>query len=273
VPEAALDGVEAVCHLAGETIGAWPWTAERKRRILDSRVLGTRALVESLGRLRRPPATMVSASAIGYYGDSGSALRRESDGPGAGFLAEVVAAWEAEIFRAAGHGIRTVAVRNGLVLGRSGGALAKLAPAFRLGLGCVLGTGRQYWSWIHVEDTMGIFMHALGRADLSGPVNGCAPAPVTQAEFSRNLADTLHRPLLFKAPAFALRLALGEMADTLLQGQNVDAGKLLASGYRFRFPALPAALADILAPGPVGPDPIGPDSGGPDLADRPNRKG
>lgn len=248
VPEAALDGVDSVCHLAGENIGAWPWTAERKRRILDSRVLGTRALVESLGKLRKPPSVFVAASALGYYGDAGAALRRETDGPGTGFLAQVVRAWEAEIFKADRLGMRTVAIRSGLVLGRAG-ALAKMAPVFRLGLGSVLGTGRQYWSWIHVEDTVGIFMHALEQAGLSGAVNGCAPSPTTQGDFSRTLAQAVHRPLLFKAPGFALRLALGEMADTLLQSQNADAEKILASGYRFRFPALPDALADILAPG------------------------
>src|SRR5438445_4819272 len=164
VPAAAVDGADAVVHLAGENIGQWPWTAARKRRILDSRVQGTRALVEALGRAHKggsgsgKPSVLVSASAVGYYGDGGDALLDESRPPGNGFLAEVCAAWEWETFRARELGIRTVAVRNGLVLGR-GGALGKLLPVYRLGGGAVLGSGGQWWSWAHVEDTAGIFAH------------------------------------------------------------------------------------------------------------------
>jgi uncharacterized protein (TIGR01777 family) len=241
-----LDGADAVVHLAGENIGQWPWTAARKRRILDSRVQGTRSLVDAMGRAPAGPKVLVAASAMGWYGNGGDQVLPESAGPGKGFLAEVCASWEREIFRAEESGIRTVAVRNGLVLGR-GGALGKLLPAYRLGLGPVLGSGRQWWSWIHLQDAAGIFAHALGRAGLRGPVNGCAPAPATQREFARALARAVHRPLWLRAPAFALRLALGEMADTLLEGQRADTGKIQAAGYAFRHPALLGALEDLLA--------------------------
>lgn len=250
VPPEAMDGVDAVVHLAGESIGEWPWTRERKRRILDSRVEGTRALVEAMapgGREGPRPAVFVAASAVGYYGDCGNAWLPESQAPGAGFLAEVCVAWEREIFQARELGIRTVAVRNGLVLGK-GGALEKLLPAFRLGGGAVLGSGRQWWSWVHVEDTVGTFAHALGNAGLDGPVNGCAPQPVTQRDFARALARAVHRPLLLKVPAFALRLGLGEMAATLLGSQKTDASKL-AAGYAFRYGDLDRALENIVAGG------------------------
>ena len=259
IPDAALEGVDAVIHLAGENIGAWPWTSNRKRRIRDSRVLGTRALVEAMGRQTQRPSIFLSASAAGYYGDTGSKPVREEDPPGPGFLAEVVQAWEAEIFKAEALGIRTVAIRNGLILGRGSkgaehqgakpnGALGKMLPTFQLGLGAVMGTGLQYWSWIHLEDTVGIFLHALSHPDMRGAVNGCAPEPVTQAEFSRSLAKVCKRPLLFWAPAFLLRLALGGMADTLLQGQRLNAEKIMAWGYRFQYPSLLPALEDVLAP-------------------------
>ncbi|HKP95364.1 MAG TPA: TIGR01777 family oxidoreductase [Fibrobacteria bacterium] len=253
VPEEALDGAEAVVHLAGENIGAWPWSPERKRRILESRVRGTRSLVEAMG-LRRErcaregnplrPSVFAAASAVGYYGDGGGEALAETHAPGKGFLAEVCMAWEREIFQARDLGLRTVAVRNGLVLGR-GGALGKLAPAFKLGGGAVLGSGKQWWSWVHVEDTAGIFAHALGNPELEGAVNGCAPNPVTQRDFARALAGALRRPLLWKVPAFALRLGLGEMAGTLLAGQKTDASKL-AKGYVFRYPDLAAALENLL---------------------------
>ena len=257
VPAEALEGVEAVLHLAGESIGAWPWNAERKRRILESRVLGTKALVEAMSRCATPPLSFISASAIGFYGDGGQTECRESDVRGSGFLAAVVGAWEAEIFKAKELGIRTVAVRTGLVLGSAGanagernskpaGALEKMVPIFRAGLGAVMGTGRQWWSWIHLDDSVGIFLHALCSAGLHGPVNACAPEPVTNREFSRALAAVLHRPLLFKAPAFALKLCLGDMADTVLKSQRADATKILESGYRFQFPSLDKALRKIL---------------------------
>jgi uncharacterized protein (TIGR01777 family) len=246
-PSQALAGADAVVHLAGESIGAWPWTAERKRRILDSRIDGTRSLVEGMRALAADgerPRILVAASAVGYYGDGGEESLAETHVPGRGFLAEVCAAWEREIFRARELGLRTVAIRNGLVLGR-GGVLRKLLPVYRLGAGAVLGSGRQWWSWIHAEDTVGIFAHALLDAGLEGPVNGCAPQPVTQREFAVALAKAAGRPLWLRAPAFALEMALGEMAATLLEGQKTDASKL-AGRYAYRYPALAAALENIV---------------------------
>jgi uncharacterized protein len=251
VPDAAMDGVDAVVHLAGENIGQWPWTAARKARILESRVQGTRELVSALFRAARKPAVLVAASAVGYYGDGGERLLEETAEPGTGFLADVCVAWEREIFRAEEMGIRTVAVRNGLVLGH-GGALAKLLPVFRLGAGAKLGSGRQWWSWIHVQDTAGILAHALAAPALRGAVNGTAPDPMRQGEFALALAAAVRRPLLFKAPAFALRLVLGEMAATLLQGQRTDGKKLAASGYTFRYPRIGLALGNITAGGGRG---------------------
>lgn len=251
VPDAAMDGVDAVVHLAGENIGQWPWTAARKARILESRVQGTRELVAAMYRAARKPAVLVAASAVGYYGDGGERLLEETAEPGTGYLAEVCMAWEREIFRAEEMGIRTVAVRNGLVLGR-GGALAKLLPVFRWGAGAQLGSARQWWSWIHVQDTAGILAHALATPALRGPVNGTAPDPVRQGEFALALAAAVRRPLLFKAPAFALRLALGEMAATLLEGQRTDGKKLAASGYVFRYPRIGLALGNITAGGGRG---------------------
>ncbi len=246
VPAEALDGAEAVIHLAGESIGTWPWTAERKRRAFESRVNGTRALVAAMGRMGKRPRVFVSASAIGYYGDGGDRLLDEDASAGDDFLARTCAAWEAETFKAEALGVRAVAVRTGLVLGR-GGALAKLAPAFRLGGGSIMGTGRQWWSWIHVEDAAGIFAHALTAQGLRGPVNGAGPNPARQRAFADALARAVHRPRLWKVPAFLLRLGLGEMAGTLLEGQRASGAKLEASGYLFRYPELAAALEAALA--------------------------
>ncbi len=251
VPDAAMDGADAVVHLAGENIGQWPWTAARKARILESRVHGTRELVAAMVRAARKPAVLVAASAVGYYGDGGERILEETAEPGTGFLAEVCVAWEREIFRAEEMGIRTVAIRNGLVLGR-GGALAKLLPAYRLGAGAKLGSGRQWWSWIHVQDTVGIMAHALATPALRGAVNGTAPDPVRQGEFALALAAAVRRPLFFKAPAFALRLVLREMAATLLEGQRTDGKKLAASGYTFRYPRIGLALGNITAGGGRG---------------------
>lgn len=246
VPPAALDGAEGVIHLAGENIGTWPWTGTRKRRAFASRVEGTRALVDAMGHLRARPRAFVSASAIGWYGDGGETILGEDAPPGKGFLSDTCKAWEGEAFKAEALGVRVAAVRTGLALGR-GGALEKLAPVFRLGGGAVLGSGRQWVPWIHVEDVAGIFAHALLTDGFSGPVNGSAPDPVRQRDFARALARAVHRPLLLKAPAFALRLGLGEMASTLLDGQRASGAKLAASGYRFRYPGLDGALAAALA--------------------------
>jgi uncharacterized protein len=252
-PEPALADVDAVIHLAGENIGSWPWTASRKHRICESRVARTRELVDAMSRQTSPPKIFLAASAMGYYGNAGANSCVESDLTGKGFLAELVTLWETEIFKAQAFGARTVALRTGIVLGgqwvkgrlKLGGALAKMAPAFQFGLGSIMGNGDQYWSWLHLEDLVGILSHALRNADMSGAINACAPEPVTQGDFSRYLATALRRPLILRVPAWMLRLVLGGMADTLLEGQRGDCRKLIGLGYHFRYPSLPKALTEI----------------------------
>jgi uncharacterized protein (TIGR01777 family) len=257
VPPGAIAGADAVVHLAGENVGQWPWTEARKRAIRDSRILGTRALVDSLARLAGSPdglpKALISVSGIGYYGDGGSDWKREEDAPGKGFLAAVVRDWEAEALKAEALGLRVALPRLGAVLDRGGGALAKMLPAFKLGIGAVVGTGRQYFSWIHREDAVGAMAHALETGAFRGPVNVCAPDPPTNREFSRALARALHRPLLFRAPSFAMSLVFGEMGrETLLGSQRAAVEKLTGLGYPFRYPGLDQALEEILARGKKG---------------------
>ncbi|MBW8886787.1 MAG: TIGR01777 family oxidoreductase [Fibrobacteres bacterium] len=246
VPSEALEGADAVVHLAGESLAAGRWTAARKERIRSSRVDGTRALVDAIGRMAVKPKVFAAASAVGYYGDSGNGHVDENSPAGEGFLAGICRAWEAEAFRAEALGVRTVALRLGIVLGK-GGVLAKLAPLYRLGAGATLGNGRQWWSWIHLEDAAGLFAHALASENLRGPLNAVAGS-VPQREFARALGRAVHRPVLFRAPAFALRLALGELAASLLEGQRATAEKALRSGYLFRYPGLGQALSAAIAP-------------------------
>jgi uncharacterized protein (TIGR01777 family) len=242
-----LEGVDAVVHLAGESIAGGRWTRAAKQRVRDSRVRGTRLLAETLARLGRRPAVLVSASAIGYYGDRGDALLDEQSGSGGGFLGEVCTAWEAATAPAWDAGIRVVNLRIGIVLTPAAGALAKMLPPFRLGLGGRLGSGKQWMSWISLDDTIGAIHHAIVSPALQGPVNAVAPEPVTNAEFTRTLARVLHRPALMPVPAAGLRLALGEMADTLLLAScRVVPAKLQASGYHFRHPTLESALRHLL---------------------------
>ena len=243
----ALEGLDAVVHLAGESIASGRWNAAQKARILNSRVQGTRLLSETLAALKNRPAVLVSASAIGYYGDRGAEEVDESSAPGTGFLAEVCQAWEAATQPAQAAGIRTVSPRIGVVLAREGGALPRMLLPFRLGLGGRLGSGTQYMSWISLEDLLGILRFALDSTALSGPVNAVAPNPVTNAEFTRVLARTLRRPALFTAPAFAIRLALGEMGqELLLSGARVLPRKLPDAGYSFRHAELASALRSVL---------------------------
>jgi uncharacterized protein (TIGR01777 family) len=242
-----LDGVEAVVHLAGESIASGRWTARKKAAIRDSRVLGTRRLCESLTRLTSPPKTVVCASAIGYYGHRGEEWLTEESASGTGFLAEVCREWERAAEPALQRGVRVVHLRIGLVLSPSGGVLAKLLPLFRAGLGGPLGSGAQYMSWIALEDLLEVIQHALRMPGLRGAVNAVAPTPVTNRGFTRLLGCVLHRPAVLPAPSFALRLALGEMADELLlAGARVVPEKLLASGYPFRYPELEGALRHLL---------------------------
>lgn len=247
VDPAALDGVDAVVHLAGEPIAAGRWNAARKLRIRDSRVRGTRMLCETLASLVRPPAVLVAASATGYYGDRGDQPLDEGSPPGGGFLPGMCAAWEAAADPARRRGIRVVNLRLGLVLAAGGGALAKMVPPFRLGLGGPLGSGRQWTSWIALDDLVGIVRAVLERTDLAGALNAVAPEPVTNREFARALGRVLRRPAAVRLPAAALRLLFGEMADaTLLASTRVLPVRLLAAGHAFRFPELEPALRHVL---------------------------
>src|SRR5712691_2430939 len=242
----ALEGLDAVVHLAGETI-AVRWTAEKKARIRDSRVQGTRLLCDALAQLVKPPKVLLCASAIGYYGDRGASILREESAPGTGFLAEVCQDWEAATAPAVQRGVRVVSLRLGVVLSSAGGALAKMLTPFRFGLGGVIGDGQQYMSWIALDDVLGTMHHALITETLHGPVNGVAPQPVTNQEFTTTLGQVLRRPTRFPLPAFVARLIFGEMADALLLASTrVAPVRLQASGYTFQYPALEEALRHLL---------------------------
>ena len=242
-----LEGFDAVVHLAGDPIASGRWTPEKKRRIRESRVQGTRLIAETLALISRPPRVLVSASAIGYYGDRGDEILREESPAGKGFLPEIGREWEAATQAAARKGIRVVSLRIGIVLGAGGGALQKMLPPFKLGIGGPLGSGKQYMSWIALDDVVGAIHHAIVTESLRGPANAVAPHPVTNAEFSRTLGKALRRPAVFPVPPFALRLLFGELADeALLASTRVEPVRLLGSGYRFRYPKLDGALRHVL---------------------------
>jgi uncharacterized protein (TIGR01777 family) len=240
-------GMDAVVHLAGENIAGGAWTPARKATIKDSRVKGTRLLCESLLRFERPPQTLLCASATGYYGDRGDEVLREESSPGEGFLAEVCREWEKATGEAARRGIRVVNLRIGMVLSAEGGALARMLPAFRAGAGGRIGSGKQYMSWIALSDLVGVILYALATDSLAGPVNAVAPGSVTNREFTKALGRVLGRPTVAFLPAFAARLLFREMADELLLASaRVEPAKLVASGYRFRFPELEGAMRHVL---------------------------
>lgn len=242
----SLEGVDAVVHLAGENI-AERWTSEKKTRIRDSRVKSTRLLSDTLARLERPPKVLVCASAIGYYGDRAAEVLTEESPPGGGFLAGVCQAWEEAAEPVRQKGLRVVNLRFGMVLSSAGGALAKMLPPFRLGLGGALGSGRQYVSWIAIDDAVGAIQHALATEALQGPANAVAPQAVTNQEFTKALGTVLGRPTVLPMPAFAARLMFGEMADeVLLASAHVQPTKLLSTGYVFRYPNLGVALRHVL---------------------------
>lgn len=246
VDTVGLEGFDAVVHLAGENIAA-RWTAAKKARIRESRVEGTRLLADSLAALARPPKVMVCASAIGYYGERGEEILREESPPSSGFLSDVCRAWEAAAEPAARRGVRVVHLRIGVVLSSAGGALARMLLPFKLGLGGRLGSGRQYMSWIALDDLVGVMQAALTNGTLRGAVNAVAPRPVTNLEFTRTLGRVLSRPTLFPFPAFAARLVFGQMADELLLASTrVEPTRLLAAGYKFRYPELEGALRHAL---------------------------
>ena len=244
----ALRGIEAAVHLAGESI-IGRWTAAKKAAIRESRIEGTRRLCDALLTLAPPPSTLVCASAVGFYGERGAELLHEDSPPGFGFLTDVCREWEGATDRAAERGMRVVNLRIGLVLSRQGGALGKMLLPFQLGVGGVVGSGRQYWSWIAIDDLLGAIHHALTLSTLRGPVNAVAPAPATNREFTRTLGRALRRPTVVPVPAFAVRLLMGQMGqELLLASQRVEPRRLLATGYQFQFPELEAALQHVLHP-------------------------
>ena len=244
---AALDDVQAMVHLAGENIASGRWNEAKKSRIRSSREDGTRLLARGLAALRTPPGVLISASAIGYYGSRGDEILDEKSPPGADFLAETCIAWENAARPAADAGVRTVYLRIGIVLSADGGALAKMLFPFKMGVGGVIGGGDQYMSWVSLSDLEGIIVHALNTETLEGPVNAVSPAPATNREFTKTLGGVLSRPTLFPMPAFAARLAFGEMADALLlSSTRVTPGRLQESGYDFQHPGLDGALRHVL---------------------------
>lgn len=237
-----LSGIDAMVHLAGESILGL-WTTEKRRRILESRVLGTRRVVEGMTASARGPKILVSSSAIGYYGDTGEHAVTENSPSGTGFLADVSRQWEAEAMKAESSS-RTCVVRTGFVLGPDGGAMRMVAPVFRAGLGGNLGNGRQWMSCIHVRDVAGIFVHAVESETVGGPLNAVMPEPVRNSDFTKEAAAAAHRPAIFPAPGFAIRLALGDLSHVLLDSQRVVPERTLATGYPFQFPDVRSAMAD-----------------------------
>lgn len=247
IDAARLEGVDAVVHLAGESIAEGRWTPEKKQRILESRRRGTRLLAETIAALHAPPKVLVSASAVGYYGDRGNELLREESAPGSDFLAEVCKAWEAAADPAREAGIRVVHPRLGIVLSPKGGALGTTLPIFKIGLGGKIGSGRQYWSWVALDDVVGSILHSLTNENVEGPVNVGAPDPPTNAEYTKVLGRVLNRPTLFPLPAPAARIMLGEVADALLlASQRMEPARLKETGYTFRYPRLEGALRHLL---------------------------
>jgi uncharacterized protein len=243
-----LDGIEGVVHLAGEGIGSRRWNAAHKARILDSRVRGTHLLAETLASLTPSPKVLVSASASGYYGDRGDEQLTESSEPGADFLAEVCKQWEAATESAEKAGVRVAHTRSGIVLSKRGGAFARLLLPFRLGVGGPLGSGRQYWPWITLRDEVRAMVHLLETDGLSGPFNLCAPDAVPQAELARTLGRLLKRPSILPAPAFSLKLVLGEMGDALvLSSQRMIPARLRETGFEFEHPQLEGGLKWAIA--------------------------
>ena len=241
----SLEGADAVIHLAGETV-AQRWNAEVKRRIRDSRVLGTRHLVDAMSRAGTRPRVLVSASAIGLYGNRGDEKLTETSLPGNGFLADVCQEWEAEADRAVALGVRVVKLRIGFVLGKGGGALGQMVPAFKLFAGGTLGSGRQWMPWVHVRDVVELVTHAVENENVRGVWNATSPNPVTNADFTRELAHAVHRPALVPVPVFALQLAFGEFGQHMLDSARVIPAAATAAGFRFRFPELGPALRDLV---------------------------
>ncbi len=245
VDASGLEGVDAVVHLAGEPV-AQRWNDPVKKAIRQSRVGSTRLLIEGLRSLKNPPKLLVSASAVGFYGNGGDAQLDESSPAGEGFLPDVCQEWEKTTMEALGLGIRAACVRIGIVLSTRGGALGKMLLPFKLGVGGPLGNGAQWMPWVHIDDIVGAFRFVISNDDLVGAVNGTTPNPVTNADFSKALGQALHRPAFLPVPSFGLKILFGEMSQILLEGQRAQPKKLLNTGYEFKYPHLPEALEDIL---------------------------
>ena len=245
LPIEAISNVQAVIHLAGETI-AGRWNSDKKRRIRDSRILSTQNLVASFADSDTKPEVLIGASAIGLYGDSGEDRFTEETLPGKDFLAEVCQEWETEAYKASELGIRVVTVRIGLVLGLGGGLLQQVLTPFKIGVGGKLGTGQQWMSWIHIDDVVGIIFHALENDTINGALNATAPTPVRNIEFTKALGSVLNKPTILPAPYFGLKLMMGEFADFVMLSQNVLPEKTEATGYEFKFRTIDSALSDLL---------------------------
>ena len=240
-----LEDASAVVNLAGESIGGGRWSAARKQALRDSRILGTRSIVRALAETSNPPDTLISGSGIGYYGERGNEPLTETSPPGDDFLAHLCVEWEAEAQRAAAPSRRVVLLRTGLVLEKSGGALPRMMRPFRFFAGGPIGSGRQYMPWVHRLDWIEMVRWIVDTPAVVGPVNVTAPHPVTNAEFARALGRAMHRPALVPAPAFAVKLVVGEMADAALASQRALPGKPLAYGYHFRYPEIDIAFRGI----------------------------
>ncbi|MGI8811855.1 MAG: TIGR01777 family oxidoreductase [Pyrinomonadaceae bacterium] len=242
-----LEGVDAVIHLAGENVSGLRWTDEKKRAIRDSRVLGTRSVVRAIAAMQRKPSIFLATSAIGFYGDRGDEVVTESSAPGDTFLSEVSKAWENESRRAEDAGVRTVLLRTGIVLSKDGGALAAMLTPFKFGVGGVIGSGKQWMSWISIDDVVRVFGFALEKDDLRGAVNVVSPEPVTNEVFTKTLGDVLHRPTILPLPAFAINMIFGEMGDALLLASTrVQPERLIDAGYAFEYTNLKKAIENAV---------------------------
>jgi len=242
-----LEGLDAVIHLAGESIAGLRWTDEKKKEMRESRVKGTRNLINTLAELKEKPKVLIAASAMGFYGDRGDEIVTEGSRAGDNFLAEVAKEWEMESRRAEDLGIRTVLLRTAIVLSKDGGALATMLTPFKLGVGGVIGSGKQWMSWVSLDDVVGIINYAMENQHLRGAINVASPNPVTNEEFTKTLGDVLYRPTILPLPEFAVNLMFGEMGDTLLlNSTRVEPKRLKEAGYEFKFPDLKSALENAL---------------------------
>jgi uncharacterized protein (TIGR01777 family) len=247
IESAPLEGADAVVNLSGEDIAGARWTANRKKLLRDSRVASTQLIVQTLGQLKQPPKVLINASAVGFYGNRGQDAVAENSPVGTGFLAELCQAWEAAAMQATAHGVRVVIPRFGVVLSKDGGALSRMLPAFKLGVAGRLGSGQQFMSWISLLDAVSVIRFLMSATEINGPVNAVAPEPVSNEDFTETLGRIVRRPTLLPVPVFALRAALGELSQVLLEGANVRPRVLEHAGFRFDYPRLEDALEVLLA--------------------------